>query len=163
VAAETATQRYGTSGTHTKTFIAGIRGITTGVADAIAVLIDSSGQLGTTSSSLKYKENVVDMTGSEIIYQMRPVMFNFIGQTKESIGLIAEEVEQIYPEMAIYQPITETINDEVIPVMEEVNGESVQKRELLTVDYARLPILLLAEVQKLRAELDALKAAFAAQ
>ena len=46
---------------HTKTVIAGIRGITTGVANAIPVVIDSNGQLGTVSSSIRFKEDVHDM------------------------------------------------------------------------------------------------------
>ena len=37
----------GLQGTQTKTVIAGIRGITTGIADALPVVIDSAGQLGT--------------------------------------------------------------------------------------------------------------------
>jgi hypothetical protein len=37
------------------TFIAGIRGVTTGANDALAVLIDSNGQLGTTNSSRRVK------------------------------------------------------------------------------------------------------------
>ena len=50
----------GRVGTQTTTFIAGVRGSTTG-ADAIQVLIDSSGQLGTVSSSRRYKEDIQDM------------------------------------------------------------------------------------------------------
>jgi hypothetical protein len=50
-AADTALIRMGTVGTQTATFIAGIRGVTTGVADSLFVLIDSAGQLGTSNSS----------------------------------------------------------------------------------------------------------------
>ncbi len=134
VAAETGRTRIGIVGTHTHAFFAGIRGVITANADAIPVLIDSAGQLGTVSSSAKYKENIEDMGDSSVLHKMRPVEFNYIGQEKKSIGLVAEEIVEIYPEMAVYQ-----------------DGE------LLTVDYARLPILLLAELKKLRAEFDALK------
>jgi hypothetical protein len=126
--------------------MAGIRGVVTAVANAIPVVIDSAGQLGTVSSSIRFKENVEALTGSEIIHQLDPVKFNYIGQTKESIGLIAEDVEKVYPDMAIYQPNSET-------------GEA----ELLTVDYSRLSILLLAEVQKLRLEMDELKKSLSSQ
>src|SRR5262245_15376464 len=47
----TATDPNGQSGSQTRTFVAGIRGVTTGNANAIPVLIDSLGQLGTASSS----------------------------------------------------------------------------------------------------------------
>jgi hypothetical protein len=41
---------------HTKAFIAGIRGRTIGFANALPVLIDSAGQLGTVSSSRRFKK-----------------------------------------------------------------------------------------------------------
>ena len=41
--------RIGTPGTQTSTFIAGIRGTTTALNDALPVVIDSAGQLGTIS------------------------------------------------------------------------------------------------------------------
>jgi hypothetical protein len=46
-------------------FIAGICGVTTVNADAILVLVDLAGQLRTVSSSIKYKENVTDITEEE--------------------------------------------------------------------------------------------------
>jgi trimeric autotransporter adhesin len=49
VAGESNRIRIGTAGIQTKTFIAGIRGVTTQNADAIPVMIDSAGQLGTMS------------------------------------------------------------------------------------------------------------------
>jgi hypothetical protein len=42
-------------------FIAGIRGVTTTNADAILVLVDSARQLGTVSSSIKFKENIATL------------------------------------------------------------------------------------------------------
>lgn len=119
-------------GTHVRNFTNGIRGRTTGVADAIPVLVDSAGQLGTVSSSIKYKENIHDLVSMEsIIRQLRPVEFNYKGQDSKSIGLIAEEVEAIYPEMCIYTDASKT--------------------ELLTVDYPRLTVMLLKCVQELLA------------
>lgn len=129
--------RVGVAGNYNKCFISGIRGVTTGSSDAIAVLIDSTGQLGTVSSSIKYKENINDLLDSDIIYKLRPVQFNYKNQSKVSLGLIAEEVEQVYPDMCIYQPNEET-------------GE----KELLTVDYQRLTILLLAQVKELNERLS---------
>ena len=43
--------------TQTRVFIAGIRGVTTTNTNAVAVLVDSFGQLGTISSSQRYKED----------------------------------------------------------------------------------------------------------
>jgi hypothetical protein len=69
---------------------------------------------------------VADLVESSVD-KLRPVSFNYIGQEKISLGLIAKEVEAIYPEMCVY------------------DGD-----ELLTVDYARLTIMLLKEVQDLK-------------
>src|SRR5205823_3754945 len=44
VADESGTIRVGSGGIQTRTFVAGIRGVTTGAANAVPVLIDSAGQ-----------------------------------------------------------------------------------------------------------------------
>ncbi len=61
VTGESGTIRIGTVGTQTATFVAGIRGQTTANANAIPVLIDSAGQLGTTSSSRRFKKEIKAM------------------------------------------------------------------------------------------------------
>ena len=45
----------------TKCYIAGIRDVTTGVGDAIPVVIDSASQLGTVSSSKRFKKEIKPM------------------------------------------------------------------------------------------------------
>jgi hypothetical protein len=73
VAGESNTMRIGTV-RQTATFIAGIRGITTGNANAVPVLIDSAGQLGTTSSSRRFKHEIKPMDKtSEAIFTLKPV------------------------------------------------------------------------------------------
>lgn len=113
-----------------KAFIHGIRGITTGVADAIAVLVDSAGQLGTVSSSIRYKENVERMgTDSKHIMKLRPVTFNYksdVAKTK-TFGLIAEEVKEHMPQLVVYD----------------------SAGEVLSVKYHELPVLLLNELQRM--------------
>lgn len=118
-----------------KSFISGIRGITTVNADAIAVLIDSAGQLGTVSSSIRYKKDIRDIQGTDAIYKLRPVQFKYKQDDREAWGLIAEEVEQIIPALVVR------------------NAEG----EIESVKYHDLPLLLLAEIQKLRQEIEALK------
>lgn len=51
VAAESGNIRIGTNGTHVKNFQQGITGVTPGVINPLAVVIDSAGQLGTTGQS----------------------------------------------------------------------------------------------------------------
>jgi hypothetical protein len=117
----------------TSCFLHGVRGITTENADAIAVLVDSAGQLGTVSSSLRYKENVVDMSDfSSRLGDLRPVLFQWRPEhnasRKVQIGLIAEEVAESFPELAI-------LNSDGSPE---------------TVAYQNIPVLLLNEHQKLK-------------
>ena len=57
-------------------YIAGIRGVTTGVGDAIPVVIDSASQLGTVSSSKRFKKEIKPMdNASEAILGLKPVTF----------------------------------------------------------------------------------------
>ncbi len=77
VAAESGNIRIGTS-LQTATQIAGIRGVTTGNANAIPVLIDSNGQLGTVSSSRRVKDDIADMDdASAALMKLRPVTFHY--------------------------------------------------------------------------------------
>ncbi len=86
------------------------------MADAVAVMIDSNGQLGTVSSSRRFKEDVRDMgdTTSRLL-ELRPVIFRYkqevqSGERPLEYGLIAEEVAEIFPELVVYdeegQPFT---------------------------------------------------------
>jgi hypothetical protein len=79
----------------TRTFIAGIRGVTTGINDAINIVIDSAGQLGTLSSSRRFKKEIKPMDqASEAILALKPVTFHYKGHKANTpqFGLIAEEV-----------------------------------------------------------------------
>ena len=59
-------------------FIGNIRGVTTQNANAIPVLIDSAGQLGTSSSSARFKKEIKPMdSDSESILALKPVMFHY--------------------------------------------------------------------------------------
>lgn len=100
--------RIGTSAYQTKTLIAGIRGVTTGSANAVPVVIDSKGQLGTVSSSRRFKEDIEPMGSvSERVYALRPVTFRYKqpyedGSKPVQFGLVAEDVAQAFPELVVY-------------------------------------------------------------
>lgn len=85
-----------------KTFINGISGITTSGA-AVPVVIDGFGQLGTVSSSRRYKFDISDMGArTDDLMRLRPVTFRYIAHGDNAplqYGLIAEEVAEVYPEM----------------------------------------------------------------
>jgi hypothetical protein len=203
--------------------------VTTVNADAIAVLIDSAGQLGTTSSSIRYKENVENISDAEldIVHKLRPVSFNYKTHPhKRSLGLIAEEVEEIDPSLCVYQPkyveklvevscSSSSSEDDLVELEPEVGSDDQEDAEdagldqepeidqepedleqdaveldsdpssereepatpvpsprrktklemrevkecdeLLTVDYIRLNMLVMAEVQRLKKRIDELE------
>ena len=145
-AGESNTMYLGVQGTQTKTVVAGIRGITTGLADAVPVLIDSAGQLGTVSSSRRFKEDIRDMgETSRAIFALRPVTFRYAtaytdGAKPLQYGLVAEEVADVFPALAVF------------------NADG----GVDTVHYETLSVLLLNEVQQQRIEIDLLKARLAA-
>lgn len=120
-----------------KSFIHGIRGVTTGNADAIAVLIDSAGQLGTVSSSIRFKENIEDMgDDSSAILNLRPVTFTYKTKPdKKQYGLIAEEVLSVMPDLVVYN----------------------QDGDVESVKYHDLPALLLNELKKANDRISALE------
>jgi septal ring factor EnvC (AmiA/AmiB activator) len=78
--------------------------VTTGNNDAIPVLIDTAGQLGTTSSSRRYKKEIkpMDQT-SEAILALKPVTFHYKSDKTGTaqFGLIAEEVAEVNPNLVV--------------------------------------------------------------
>jgi endosialidase-like protein len=107
VAGDSETIRIGAAGTHTQAFLAGVRGVTTGVNDAVAVMIDSAGQLGTLSSSRRFKRNIEDMgDASQGLTKLRPVTFRYSASLDPAgppqYGLIAEEVAEVFPDLVVF-------------------------------------------------------------
>ena len=85
-------------------FIGNIRDVTTQNADAIAVVIDSAGQLGTLSSSRRFKEEIKSMDeASEAILALKPVTFHYKRDKTGTpqFGLIAEEVAAVNPHLVV--------------------------------------------------------------
>ncbi|MGZ7032376.1 MAG: tail fiber domain-containing protein [Thermoanaerobaculia bacterium] len=99
-----ATIRIGTG--QTRTFLAGVRGITTGNANAIAVVVDSAGQLGTVSSSRRFKQDIKPMGNrTDALMRLNPVTFRYKSQAADSrlqYGLIAEDVDEVYPDLVVH-------------------------------------------------------------
>jgi Chaperone of endosialidase len=102
VAGDSNTIRIGTN--QRGTFIAGIRGATTANANAIPVLIDSVGQLGTLSSSRRFKKEIEPMDKvSEAILALKPVTFHYKNDNTgtRQFGLIAEDVAKVNPDLVV--------------------------------------------------------------
>jgi endosialidase-like protein len=85
-------------------FIGNIRDVTTQNGDAIPVVIDSAGQLGTASSSQRFKKEIKPMdTASEAILNLKPVTFHYKTDKNDTpqFGLIAEEVAKVNPNLVV--------------------------------------------------------------
>ena len=95
-------------GPQTAAYIAGIHG--TNIGSGSAVYINSSGQLGTLTSSRRFKEQIRDMgDGTSGLMKLRPVTFLYKpeydkGERTLQYGLIAEEVAEVYPDLVAYEP-----------------------------------------------------------
>ena len=102
VAGDSNTIRIGTN--QRGTFIAGIRGATTASANAIPVLIDSAGQLGTLSSARRFKKDIEPMDKvSEAILALKPVTFHYKNDNTgtRQVGLIAEDVAKVNSDLVV--------------------------------------------------------------
>jgi len=85
-------------------FIGNIRGATTAVADALPVVIDSHFQLGTMSSSRRFKKEIKAMDkSSEAILALKPVTFHYKNDKADipQFGLIAEDVAEVNPDLVV--------------------------------------------------------------
>lgn len=135
----------------TRAFIDGIRGRTTGQADAVPILVDSKGQLGTVSSSSRYKHNINDISDVVInsVYDMRPVSFIYNEDSSDTItyGLIAEEVQKIRPDIVVYS----RKNDGSIIYDKEGNPQ------VETVQYHLILPMLIGCIKQLKEEIETLK------
>jgi hypothetical protein len=144
VAGESNTIRIGSSGFQNRAFIAGIHGVTTGNNNAIPVLIDSAGQLGTLSSSRRFKKEIKPMDkASEAILALKPVTFHYKSDITGApqFGLIAEDVAAV---------------DQDLVVRDE-------KGEIYTVRYEAVNAMLLNEFLKERKKVQQLEVALAQQ
>jgi uncharacterized coiled-coil protein SlyX len=106
VAGESNTIRIGNTDIAT-TIIRGISGAT--AAGGAAVFVASNGQLGTMTSSARFKDEIKPMgNASEAILALRPVSFRYKKEIDPQgipeFGLIAEEVEKVNPDLVIRDP-----------------------------------------------------------
>ena len=99
------TIRIGAQSTQTKTFIAGIYGAT--AASGVPVYVNSSGQLGTLTSSARFKTDIQSMgDASDTLLALHPVTYKYKPeidpQGLPQFGLVAEEVEKVNPALVAH-------------------------------------------------------------
>lgn len=133
---ENSTIRIGDA--QTRAFLAGVYGVA--VSGGTAVYVNSDGQLGTVTSSRRYKRDIAEIGDrSEALRRLRPVAFRYTEDRDPSgaqqYGLIAEEVEGVAPELVVH-------------------GRDGRPE---TVKYELVNALLLDEVLRQRKEIDELR------
>jgi hypothetical protein len=114
----------------------------------VAVYVDTSGQLGTLTSSRRFKEDIQGMDqASEVLYALEPVTFKYKPgvdpQGTPQFGLVAEDVEKVDPDLVAHD----------------------DQGKIYTVRYQAVDAMLLNEflkehrtVEEQKAELETLKA-----
>jgi hypothetical protein len=103
-AAVTLTQDDTTNATNYPLFASGLTGNLSPRTDSGYTYNPNTGTLTavivTASSDARLKENVRPITGAlALVQQLEGVLFNRIGQTAEEIGVIAQQVEKIVPQL----------------------------------------------------------------
>jgi len=103
VAGESNTIRIGNPDI-TATIIRGISGAT--IPSGAAVLVAANGQLGTVTSSGRFKEDVKPMDkSSEALFSLKPVTFRYKKKIDPAgtsqFGLVAEDVEKVNPNLVV--------------------------------------------------------------
>jgi hypothetical protein len=151
------TIRIGTKGVHGDTFIAGIFG--TSSSNGVGVFVNSQGQLGTDTSSRRFKEEIRDIgEESDGLMRLRPVAFRYKPDIDpaglQQYGLIAEEVAEVYPDLVAYdsdgQPVTVRYHLVNALLLDEVQKQHRAIEELETRHRAEMKALeaRLAEVER---------------
>jgi uncharacterized coiled-coil protein SlyX len=84
------------------TWISNIYGTTTQNGTTAPVIVSADGQLGTTSSSARFKKDVKPMDkASETVLALKPVTFHYKSDKTNTpqFGLVAEEVAEVDPDL----------------------------------------------------------------
>jgi hypothetical protein len=108
-----------------------------GSAGATALCRNASNQISACSSSGRYKSNIHDLRpGLDMIEKLRPVTFNWTTNGEADLGLVAEEVNQVWP-------VLTTLN---------------QDGQIEGVKYDRISTVLVKAVQEQQKQIAELKA-----
>lgn len=127
--------QIGTTGVHTTNYQQGIYGAS---VSGITVVVDGSGQLGSTVSSRSLKSDIKPIEDSyDIIKQLNPYYFTIKETNEIASGLIADEVKSIKPDWVV-----------------SLGRTDEHGNELETIKYQYLPNILLAEVKRQQSVID---------
>jgi hypothetical protein len=162
--------RIGRRPLHTKVFITGISTVT--VAGGVGVVVNTAGQLGTVTSSARFKEAIKPMDkASEAILALQPVTFRYKKDLDPEgipqFGLVAEDVAKINPDLVArdeqgkpytvrYEAVNAMLLNEFLKEHKTVQElkSIVAKREALATQQQKKIEALTAGLQKVSAQLE---------
>ena len=173
---ESNTIRIGRSGFQTAAYMTGVRSAT--VPGGVTVMIDSSGHLGTLTSSARYKDHIQPMDkASEPILSLQPVTFRYKKELDPNgipqFGLVAEQVEKVNPDLVArddqgkpytvrYEAINAMLLNEFLKEHRKVEEQTeINKRQEATITRQQQDFH--AAIAKQQEEIQALTAALQAQ
>ena len=149
-------------------FIGSIFGQTS--SGGAAVFINSSGKLGTITSSRRFKEEIRPMAqSSEVLFALKPVIFRYKKEIEPQkipqFGLVAEDVEAVDPDLVVrdkdgkvntvrYEAINAMLLNEFLK-----EHKKVEELEGIVASLAATVKEQAAQIQKVSAELEASKPA----
>jgi hypothetical protein len=164
-AGESNTIRIGYIGTITAAAIAGIYGSTS--ASGVDVLVNASGLLGTTTSSRRFKHQIVDMGAeSDVLMKLRPVSFYYKPELDDTqtrqYGLVAEEVAEVAPQLVVFDKdgAPQTVRYRFVNAM---LLNEVQKQRQLVEEQSGTIVKQQEEIQDLAARMAKLETLLAAK
>ena len=149
-------------------FIGNIFGTT--LPGGTAVFVDGNGQLGTSTSSRRFKQEIKPMErASETLFALKPVTFHYKKEidpaSKSQFGLVAEEVEKVNPDLVVRdkegKPYTVRYDQVNAMLLNEFLKEhrKVQKQGATIARLEKQIDALTAVVQKVSARLELSKPA----
>ena len=159
---EDAIIRIGNPATHIVTYVAGIGNAhITGAP----VYVTSDGQLGVLASSERYKTDIGPIGATAKLELLRPVTFHLKTEPNGNLqyGLIAEEVEKVYPELVIHgadSTIEGVRYDELAPMLlQEVQNQAKSIREMQrqVAEIKYISQSVLAELPEIRTDAQLVK------
>ena len=122
----------------------------------------STGELRPVSSTKFVKDNIRDLQyDKKKVFALRPVIYNLkpaLGGEQE-IGLIAEEVAEVMPELVILGPERQWVGNTGVP-QTDANGVEINdpsKMVPYSVYYDRLPVYLLSIIKEQEERINALE------
>lgn len=125
------------------------------VASDGALHIAADGEIGKDASSIRFKENVRSLDGSERIFDLLPRRYDYKDGPKDRAGFIAEEVAVVMPEIVSCEKI------KIYRTVQDPNGGSYEIFDHFevtnvpqTVESYRLIPSVIEEMKILREELD---------